>query len=394
MRVAVVSSEVLSRDGVGFCWGGRTYNVPFNVAIRRRSMSPGGRDNQRILSVDTERSGRWSVRWSGLPRRTTLLSSLAKDYQLDDFLVDDDGKGRREPRGHGAPKVEAESVGPCAVIVVATIAGFPIEVVDGEWVTLRSLFEPFDKVASRNFARLQTWADMRKVRLPPRMGSWASDGNFISDSWTIHRKHVAQAIGEISQRGMSDNVRTAFARFKRQCAAEMEAHFTHEAAVSPHLAKSHWSADGPREDASKVAKRESELGSARGLEAPARSKHVAQLSEVRMLDVLRSLGLPEDTQRGKRHHYRFAEVVFAAVTRCGMTWPMVNVDELREMVSKSVAKMHQLGFAVGDRYLLQYHGHKRQPHFNTLLDHMLRALIEVSAKASLKDTQASLNGVG
>lgn len=118
------------------------------------------------------------------------------------------------------------------VRVEAEIAGLPLEVVDNEWVTLRSLFEPFGKRVGEQIRRLQEWADLRKLHLTAR----ASDNDFTRlETWTIHRTQVAQAIAELDPRGMSDEVREAFVRFKRECASALDAYFNKGVATNPRL---------------------------------------------------------------------------------------------------------------------------------------------------------------
>lgn len=112
-------------------------------------------------------------------------------------------------------------------IVVANIGGQSLEVVDGEWVTLRSLFEPFEKEVSKQVDRLDTWANLQKVRLPSRGGAEKRAENLPpSETWTIHRSHVAMAIAELDPRGMSPSVRDGLIRYKRVCAPALDDYFS------------------------------------------------------------------------------------------------------------------------------------------------------------------------
>jgi len=86
------------------------------------------------------------------------------------------------------------------IVVQAQIAGLPLEVVEGEWVTLRSLFEPFGKDVSKQIGRLETWANVEKMLIRPRSGS--TDPR-AKEAWCIDRRHVAQAIAELGPRECS-----------------------------------------------------------------------------------------------------------------------------------------------------------------------------------------------
>jgi hypothetical protein len=122
---------------------------------------------------------------------------------------------------------------PPVAIVTAEIAGLPLEVVENEWVTLRSLFEPFGKRTSEQLARLREWANLRQFSLTARTLTGKSAENLTRESWAIHRDHVPQAIAELDPRGMPEEVKIGFVRFKRECAAALAAYFFAGKAENP-----------------------------------------------------------------------------------------------------------------------------------------------------------------
>lgn len=156
--------------------------------------------------------------------------SFEANFVLDEFLTQGHIRHPKQPDVAIQPHKEAAHKDVSASVVRAEIAGLPLEVVDGEWVTLRSLFEPFGKGVAKQVDRLGTWASLRKFRLASR----GRDNDFNRlETWAIDRTHVAQAIAELDPRGMSDDVRAAFVRFKRECAAALDAYFTKGQAHNP-----------------------------------------------------------------------------------------------------------------------------------------------------------------
>lgn len=78
--------------------------------------------------------------------------------------------------------------------------------------------------------RIQSWAKVRKFQATSRK----SPGNLPENEvWAIHHEHAAMAIAELDPRGMPENVKGAFERFKRECAAALSAYFTKGVAVNP-----------------------------------------------------------------------------------------------------------------------------------------------------------------
>lgn len=231
------TAEVVQCDGahVWMRWhgsrGDREYMVPFGVPLAFRDGRTGalqsveGTGEIALIRVE----GRHPMR----PLSFLGSCAVARDYQTS-------GKAQRGKRHGGAAAAvvlapESITVTPTAVAVQAEIAGLPLEVVEGEWVTLRSLFEPFGKRVDAQLERISEWANLRKVRLPSRMGLGNSAGNLVSETWTIDRRNVAQAVAELDTRGMGPEVRSALVRFKRECAAALDAYFTKGVAVNPRI---------------------------------------------------------------------------------------------------------------------------------------------------------------
>lgn len=224
----------------------RSYRVPFAVPLKPRNPAI-GRDRS-VARVDGTWGENARIIFADGGRRSTI-GSLCYDYDLSSYAVEGDALPASPiPRGDGAPSpgdgedadvLAEETPEPAAgseAIVVASIAGLPLEVVQNEWVTLRSLYEPFGKRVDKQIASLSGWALVRKFRLTPKGVDGDSVAAIPNDAWCVHRTHAAQAITDLSTVGMPEDIRTAFIKYKRECAAALDAYFTTGAAVNPRIA--------------------------------------------------------------------------------------------------------------------------------------------------------------
>lgn len=125
---------------------------------------------------------------------------------------------------------------PSTSIVRADIAGLPLEVVEDEWVTLRSVFGPFGKEVGEQLPRLQEWAGekLRKFPLPSQTveGNQAKRASSLQ-TWCIRWRAVPMAIAELPIRGMSEEIRAGLVRFKRECEDALAAYFFDGRAENP-----------------------------------------------------------------------------------------------------------------------------------------------------------------
>jgi len=239
--VASRTSQILelTDDAVLFLSGGRRFRLPIPSEVAARNPSTRGRFIASVDHVDGREDGRV---WFTDGGRATLLSSLVADYDLSPFI--EEGETLPNPpqarlfSEQESPTEVVVEAGPVttqvASIVVATIAGLPLEVVEGEWVTLRSLYEPFGKRVDKQIDGLKGWALVRKFRLTPK-GVDANSAGIPNDAWCVHRTHAAQAIADLSTMGMSKDVLAAFVKYKRECASALDDYFTTGKAENPRL---------------------------------------------------------------------------------------------------------------------------------------------------------------
>jgi hypothetical protein len=219
-------AKLISKDDRAFTFEhrGRVYCVPFGRKLTKRN--PTGRELGHIAAVSDSGHGNPQARWGTKPKQKISLASLAEDYDLSSMVIEGD------PLPVERTPMAAKGETGALTIVTASIAGLPLEMVEGDWVTLRSLFEPFGKEVHKQIARLETWAKLGKVQLRPR----GAPGNLPeSEVRTIHRTHVAQAIAELDTRGMDEDILKGFIAFKRECADALDAYFTKGVAENPRM---------------------------------------------------------------------------------------------------------------------------------------------------------------
>ena len=427
MAAEVSMAKLLKNDGRSFTFShhGRTYCVPFGRKLVPRNAT--ARKGGHIASVTDNATGHPLARWGTVPKQRIQLASLAEDYDLSSFVIE--GEALPPERTPMPTKGEVSAL----VIVTAQIAGLPLEVVEGEWVTLRSLFEPFGKrvasqldslggpiVDGKNEARTEGWAKLRKFPLSPRMLTGNRAENLTRDGWCVHRSHAAQAIADLSTAGMDDNIRASFVAFKRECAGALDAYFTKGVAENPRMVAAPvaeipaWSRALLEALGSSVVEAKGEIKAMRGdveavagmvaevdkrkvdraevealreeiraaTEAP-KERPVATVSSLEAMSVsnaLRALGLPRD--RNSMHKFAFGRVLFQALDRSGhtgRTWPVSKdaIERARPHVERALAAMRRDGFAIDDGGLLTYVAGGRQFEIDTLIRHMLKAMRDV-----------------
>lgn len=105
-----------------------------------------------------------------------------------------------------------------------------------KWVTLRSIYNPFDKRVDNQVERLREWVppeDLRKVRLP----SWKGDGAAPAWTWIIAAEHAPAALAELDPRGMPADIRPMFAAYKRECSRALDGYWNKGFAANPRFAE-------------------------------------------------------------------------------------------------------------------------------------------------------------
>lgn len=238
-QLLAVGNPTLGQSGsVLFETGGRRYQLPLPTSVKPRNRNARERT---ITRVDSLRECAFFQDGG----RATLLASLAADYDLTAFLEAGEALPNPPPE---RTVVECEDAGPVtadevsavingpARIVVVNIAGLPLEVVKNEWVTLRSMYEPFGKRVDKQIEGLKGWANVAKFWLTPRGCADKRAENLPAiETWCVHRAHAAQAIADLSTVGMTEEIRTAFVKYKRECASALDAYFTTGKAENPRL---------------------------------------------------------------------------------------------------------------------------------------------------------------
>ena len=416
-------AKLINNDGKSFTFDdgvGRRYCVPFFKKLTPRS--PTARKSGMLHKIEDDGRGRPSAKWATKPKGWIEFESLAKDYNLEVFLVAGEALPSPRPVRNGLVELSVVEVDIMAdeAALRATVTDAGMMLFRGTKIGLRG--EPRAEQLCLTDMWRANGSDPSKRPVEWMRSKQAQDlCEHLADSVVVGNSHplvstekgtpqapgstwahwqlafayakylspafhtwVNQAAREKMDRRpavvtATDPALLELLRLQQNALASLTAGQIEGRAVAQdaqaQASEARAFASEAREAATRALEAVEDLRTKSKTEP--RVATVTSLEDMSVFNALKALGLPRDKEALNR--FTFAKVLFRALEQtghAGRTWPVPKdaIERSRPVVARALTAMRRDGFSVSEAGLLTFVGGGRQFTTKTLVEHMLNAM--------------------